>query len=313
MTESLLTQRAGIDIGATWIRGGLVSADGKVTQRIRIPTPRTGSSGAVVTDAVIGILEKLLPLTPPGSGIGISSAGPLDLTTGSIVSSPNMVFDRIDLISPLRERFNRSLLLINDCRAGALGEQAFGAGKDHADLVYITFSSGIGGGVISGGRLITGSTGNGGEIGHLYVDGRYDLVCGCGGTGHFEAYASGTGIPRFYATFCEEEGIVRETFPSAEMILSSEEAVAARFRDELAVICGRGLSGVIAAYDPGVIILDGPIVRNHPDFVERMVERVDRYLPMPKVMVSPLGGNAPLIGAGVAVLNMEGCSSSCSF
>ncbi|MDO8841654.1 ROK family protein [Methanocalculus sp.] len=301
-----MTQRAVIDIGATWIRGGLVSVDGTVTQRLRIPTPKIGISGVVVTNAVIGILEKLLPTTPPGSGVGISSAGPLDLTSGSIASSPNMVFDRIDLISPLRERFSRPVSLINDCRAGALAEQAFGAGKGQTDLVYITFSSGIGGGVISGGRLITGSTGNGGEIGHLYVDGRYHLVCGCGGTGHFEAYASGNGIPRFYRRFCAEEGIFIETLPDADTILSSEEAVPARFRDELAVICGRGLSGVIAAYDPKIIILDGPVVRNHPDFVSAMIEQVDRYLPMPKVVVSPLGGDAPLIGAGVAAFNGRG-------
>jgi glucokinase len=308
-----MTDTAAIDIGATWIRGGIISSDGTIRHHLRVPTPQAGSSGIVVTDAVIGLLDELLSHTVSAHGIGIASAGPIDITLGSIVSSPNMAFECIDLVSPCEERFNRSVSLINDCRAGALAEQAFGAGKDQTDLVYMTFSSGIGGGVISGGRLITGSTGNGGEIGHLYVDGRYHLVCGCGGIGHFEAYASGKGIPRFYGRFCAEEGLFIETLPDADAILSSEEAVPARFRDELAVICGRGLSGVIAAYDPEIIVLDGPVVRNHPDFVSAMIGQVDRYRPMPKVMVSPLGGDAPLIGAGVAACAGRGLKEDLIF
>ncbi|RQD84675.1 MAG: ROK family protein [Methanocalculus sp. MSAO_Arc2] len=312
-----MTQTAAIDIGATWIRGGLISEDATITHRLRVPTPKAGSSGTVVTETVITILEKLVPLTPTDGGIGIASAGPLDLATGSIVSSPNMVFDKIDIIDPLREQFLRPVFLINDCRAGALAEQMFGAGahsraggglkaETHvessiSDLVYITISTGIGGGVISGGRLLTGATGNAGEVGHLFVDSRYNLICGCGGTGHFEAYASGSSIPGFYARFLKEEGISGTIPETADAILSSRDLVAARFRDELAVICGRALTGVIVAYDPDVIVLDGPVARNHPSFVSAMIERVDRHLPVPRVVISSLGGDAPLLGAAVRV------------
>jgi len=291
--------RAGIDIGATWIRGGLIDQQGSLSSLIRVPTPTAGSSGAVVTEAVIAILDQILPQTPPGTGVGIASAGPLDLRSGSVVSSPNMAFDRIDIVLPIEERFGRPVTLINDCRAGALAEAAFGAGRGLTDLLYLTFSSGIGGGVISGGRLLSGAGGNGGEVGHFYVDGRYGLICGCGGTGHFEAYASGTGIPRFYARFLEEEGEIAPVLDSADAILSSMDPVVCRFRNELAIVCGRGLSSIIAAYNPEAIIFDGPVVRKHPAFVPAMVSRVDRYLPVPDCLVSPLGGDAPLIGAGV--------------
>lgn len=293
--------RAGIDIGATWIRGGLIDRHGSLSSLLQVPTPTAGSSSLVVTEAVSTILDEILPKTPPGTGIGIASAGPLDLRSGSIVSSPNMAFDRIRVVSPVEERFGRPATLINDCRAAALAEEAFGGGSGRGDLVYITFSSGIGGGVISGGRLLSGAGGNGGEVGHFYVDGRYGLICGCGGRGHFEAYASGTGIPRFYARFLEEEGETAPVLDSADAILSSMDPVACRFQKELAAVCGRGLSSIIAAYNPEVIIFDGPVVRNHPDFAPAMVSRVDRYLPVPECLVSPLGGYAPLIGAGVVV------------
>ncbi|MBR1369114.1 hypothetical protein RJ53_06235 [Methanocalculus chunghsingensis] len=291
--------RAGIDIGATWIRGGLIDQHGSLSSLIRMRTPTAGRSGAVVTEAVIAILDQILPETPPNSRIGIASAGPLDLRSGSVVASPNMAFDRIEIVSPVKERFGRPVTLINDCRAGALAEAASGAGRDLRDLVYLTFSSGIGGSVISGGRLLSGAGGNGGEVGHFYVDGRYGLICGCGGRGHFEAYASGTGIPRFYARFLEEEGEIGSVPDSADAILSSMDPVASKFKKELATVCGRGLSTIIAAYNPEAVIFDGPVVRNHPAFVPAMVSRVDRYLPVPDCLISPLGGDAPLIGAGV--------------
>ena len=144
----------------------------------------------------------VLPRSPSGS----SACGPIDHRWGSVVRPPNLPFREIPLAGPLGEEFGLPVRLANDCHAGVLGEVIFGAAGGRRNLVYITFSTGIGGGVICNGRLVLGREGNAAEIGHFHVDTTYNLPCGCGGTGHWEGYASGRFIPRFFARWCDLKG-----------------------------------------------------------------------------------------------------------
>ncbi|RPJ52291.1 MAG: ROK family protein, partial [Methanobacteriota archaeon] len=179
------------------------------------------------------------------------------------------------------------------------------AGRGCADVVYITISTGIGGGAYMGGRLLEGCDGNAGEIGHFTVETRYDLCCGCGGVGHWEAYASGRNIPSFYRAWLSREGRPSgESSPKrCESVFSaarSGDADALRFLDVLGTINGRGISAVIAAYNPSVIVLDGPVVRQNAEFILPQMERsINTHLRRPAIAISPLEGEAPLIGASL--------------
>ncbi|MDD4255836.1 MAG: ROK family protein, partial [Methanofollis sp.] len=196
-----------VDIGATHYRAALATADGVVVRMASGETPRTGTSGLTVTAAVAAAVDAVIVGASP-SAIGIASAGPLDLAAGGIVRSPNMAFPEVPLRDPLEERFGLPVLLLNDCRAGALGERWQGAGRGVENLVYVTLSTGIGGGAVVNGRLLLGRSGNAGEVGHLFVDAEYGCVCGCGYPGHWEAYASGTGMPHFFSAWGDEQEVV---------------------------------------------------------------------------------------------------------
>lgn len=296
-----------VDLGATHYRAALVTLEGEVQRLVRGDTPCEGDSGEVVTqavgDAVASVSDDACP-----TGIGVASAGPLDLVAGQVVSSPNMVFDEVPLVAPLTKRFGLPVRLLNDCRAGALGERWCGVGKNRDNLVYLTLSTGIGGGAVVGGHLLLGRDGNAGEVGHLFVDAEYALPCGCGHLGHWEAYASGTGMPRFFMAWLARQRTDTPSFDcsSSRGILDAAaqgDPLAGAFMDTLGEINARALSDIIVTYSPEVIVLDGPLAQAHGELLLRyMYPHLDRYLATPEIVVSALGGLAPLLGAAAYVL-----------
>lgn len=288
-----------IDLGGTRTRVALVAPGGRVLARESFPTPSGGPSPEAVTDAIEAAVRRVAGGSP--GAIGVSTAGPLDFAAGAVVAPPNLPYPRIELAGPLEAAFGVSVTLINDARAGALGEHAHGAGRGCQNLVYVTISTGIGGGVIADGRLLSGRGGNAGEIGHITVETRYDLVCGCGYPNHWEGYCSGRNLPRFYAVQKENGD---PDLGTAEAIFGAARAgvpAACRFLDAVAVLNARALSTLVVAYDPERIILDGAVARVQADLlVGPAVARMEEFLPRPGVVVTPLGGDAPLLGAAEA-------------
>jgi glucokinase len=297
-----------VDLGATHYRTGLVAEDGSIVRLEVGYTPRVGESGLAVTRAVEDAVEAVIGDASPAA-IGIASAGPLDCAAGLVVRSPNMVFPEVPLRKPLEECFDLPVFLLNDCRAGALGERWQGVGQGVENLVYVTLSTGIGGGAVVNGLLLLGRSGNAGEVGHLFVDGGYGCVCGCGHPGHWEAYASGTGMPRFFAAWLEEQGSAPsfDAATSAGILGAAErgDPLALSFMDALGRVNARALSDIVVAYEPEVVVLDGPLAQHHGDLLIRsLLPHLDRYLPLPRIAVSPLGGRAPLLGAAAYALGI---------
>ncbi|HTY53502.1 MAG TPA: ROK family protein [Methanomicrobiales archaeon] len=296
-----------VDLGATTTRVALFGPGGKILAQNAAPTPSTGDSPEVIARRLATLIRRLLPSIPGSSpaALGISAAGPIDHRRGSIVRPPNLPFGEIPLADPLGEEFGLPVRLANDCHAGVLGEVVFGAGAGCPDLVYVTLSTGIGGGVVSNGRLVLGRDGNAAEIGHFHVDSSWNLPCGCGGTGHWEGYASGRFIPRFFGEWCRSSGLDPAGIDgsSAAGIFAAAgkgDRVALGFMEALGKINGRGISDVIVAYDPSRIILDGSVVLRNEDLVlAPLIAHVDRFLPLPEIRLTALDGLAPLYGASV--------------
>ncbi len=305
-----MTTVIAVDLGGTNLRAALVGSDATVLAHDSVPTPATGPSGEVITAAIAARIEALLA-APEGRGvtaIGVASAGPLDLGRGWVTNSPNIAFPVVEITGPLRERFGLPVALINDARAGVLGERWAGAARGSDNVVYVTLSTGIGGGAVVNGRLLLGMNGNAGEIGHIPVDTRYNLTCGCGYLGHWEGYASAKYVPRFFAVWREEADVRRVAFDagSTRAIFEAareEDPVALAFMEALGEVNARGVSAVIVAYNPEVIVLDGPLARYYGDVVIRHMEPyIDRYLALPRIVVSGLGGRSPLLGAAAYAL-----------
>jgi len=297
-----------VDLGATTTRVALFGSGGDILGKVTSPTLGSGDSPETITRHLAGLVRRVLSASgeaAPAAAIGISACGPIDHRRGSVVRPPNLPFREIPLTGPLGAEFGLPVRLANDCHAGVLGEVIYGAGAGCRNLAYITLSTGIGGGVICNGRLVLGRDGNAAEIGHFHVDNRYDLPCGCGGTGHWEAYASGRFIPLFYERWCDHPGQI-----PGEIDISSAAGIfdAARkgdpaalgFMKALGEINGRGISSVIVAYDPSLIILDGSVVLQNEDLIlPSLLPCIDRFLPIPDIRLTALDGLAPLYGASV--------------
>ncbi|MDD1728973.1 MAG: ROK family protein [Methanospirillum sp.] len=299
------------DIGGTNTRVALIREDKSLLAIDRFRTP-AGIDPAEVTSRVGATLVRFIrsASVPELCGIGVSVAGPVDLASGSISHPPNMPFDEVPIVTPLSVAFGCPITLMNDCRAAVLGEVFAGGAKGYRHVVYITISTGIGGGVYSDGRVLMGRGGNAGEIGHFTVESQYMQPCSCGKAGHWEGCSSGGGMPGFYQTWCRVHNVSRiGTFGYTEDILAAASAgdpVVCAFIKTLAEINGRGISTVIVAYDPDIIIFDGPVVTAHQDLIlYPALDHLDHYLPTPAIAISPLGGNAPLFGVAAAVFSRE--------
>ncbi len=190
----------GVDIGGTWIRVAICSQDLKeknIKTKV-VNTPKENKSS--ISNSVCILISELLKENNTSDdkilGIGLASAGPIDMEKGELFNNANLGFREIPLKRPIQERFPETpIYLINDCNAAVLGVHYFEASEgEKENLVYITVSTGIGGGAIVNGHLLVGKDGNAAEVGHGLVESKSVSQCNCGAYGCWEVYSSGTGV-----------------------------------------------------------------------------------------------------------------------
>ncbi len=298
-------------MGASYVRVALIAADGAIVYTAKEETKKEGKNGTVVTRQIIRMIHRMRAAQKHRIqkivGIGVSSFGPLNYDRGGPEHGPNVPFEFIPLAGPMEKEFSLPVRLLNDGNAAVLGEQRFGAGRGLDNLVYVTLSTGIGGGAIVNGTLLLGQEGNATEVGHFIVDTEYRLPCTCGkGIGHWEAYASGRNIPRFFKHWAGMRHKKSEKqFQTAKDIFAaggSHDPLAASFLDELSKINARAVSSVIAAYNPRLITFGGSVsLANRHVIVEGLKKYVDRFLKLPLMKITPLGEDAALLGAAASI------------
>ena len=304
----------GIDIGGTKLVAAVLDAEGRVLDRLRRETP-AGDAERLVDD-LDGLISELGEHREGGLPVGVGIAG-LVTPTGMVRYGPNINVHDLDLARRLTERSSQPAIVLNDASAAALGEQRVGAARGHRDVVMLTLGTGVGGGVVVGGRLLTGANGFGGELGHLLVDdgGR---PCPCGNHGCIEAYASGTAIGRRARQRLTDEP-VDSLLRDREEISGREVTLAARDGDELArevlVEAGRwlgvALAGLVNVLDPEVVLLGGGAAAQTSTWMlpaarDAMAERIigHAWRSPPPVEPAALGDDAGMVGAGLAAADL---------
>lgn len=303
----------GIDIGGTQLRAALVTPDGSIVQRDRRPTPADDPTNLLrsLAELVAGLREQVGEELP----VGIGMAG-LVTGDGEVRYGPNIAVRDLPLAAKLRESVGGHVVVANDASAAALGEQRAGAGAGVGDLILATLGTGVGGGLVVGGRLLTGASGFAGEVGHVVVS-EHGRPCPCGNRGCLEAYASGTAIGALARDRLVDPNTVT-SLRDLEYVGGKEVTAAARSGDRIAreVLeeagswLGVALASLVNVLDPELILLGGGAAAAADPWMLDAARRTmaahllgSAWREPPPVKLAVLGDDAGVVGAGLLALD----------
>lgn len=306
----------GVDLGGTQLRSVLIDRDGNL-----LAYQRTDTAAESGPNAVVGQIEQLIGMVTAQVnqqdvvGIGVGTPGPLDPFDGIVLEAPNLAgWINVPLKALLHERTGMPVVVGNDANAAALGEWRFGSGRGCQDFVYVTISTGIGGGVIANGSLLLGRKGMAGEVGHMTIQTDGPL-CGCGNVGCWEVVASGTALGRAAAAALERghQSLINE-IAAGSPIEGWHISAAAERGDTLAQtlmrregeLIGVGVVNLLHLYSPERIALGGGVTKSMGQWDPFMRHVVEERAMLPyrsaSIERATLGDNVGVIGAAALVL-----------
>ena len=264
----------GVDVGGTNIAAGLVDESLRITARLSAPTGAEGGAAAVVRRVGDVIDELLRRAAVPVDFIGVGVPGTVT-TEGLVVFAGNLGFHFTDLGGALRERFGRPVAVLNDANAAALGEYAARAAAGFVgDFALITLGTGVGGGAVIGGKLLTGHNGAALEVGHMAIEAG-GIPCNCGRRGCFEKYASATALCDAARIAGLAPKLPRE-FGAREVFALSDSGddTARRVTDDYLRWLGIGVTNVVNLLQPQVIALGGGVAERGEPLLQAVQEYV---------------------------------------
>ena len=258
----------GVDVGGTTVKMGLFDKDGSVVEKWEIPT-RTENHGENILPDIAGSIQAKMSekgiATDTVIGVGVGVPGPVD-RDGIVHRAVNLGWAELDLKKELTALLDGMRVEGgNDANVAALGEMWKGGGQGHQNLVAVTLGTGVGGGIIINGEIMTGATGAGGEIGHIHVEDEETEACGCGNFGCLEEYASATGITRLAnraLKASDKASVLRDGEVSAKTVFDAVKAgdelaieIAKQFGDYL----GKGLGVIAGIINPEIFVIGGGV------------------------------------------------------
>ena len=307
----------GIDIGGTTVKIGLVAENGEIVTRWEVPTRKGSDPAGLLEDVKISLencmsernIEKADIL-----GIGMAAPGPVT-EDGVLHGCVNIGWGDVDLDDLAEDVIGISPVRIgNDARVAALGEAAYGAGKDAESMLMVTLGTGVGGGVVLDGKILMGMSGVAGEIGHMTIDLYETETCGCGKKGCLEQYASATGMVRAAERFLKEKNM--------DSVLRQKDAVsakdlwdAAKAGDKLAneivdFVCdrlGSALANAIYLVDTEMIVIGGGVCAAGQFLLDKVENayngKVFAHSRNKKFALAKLGNDAGIMGAAALILS----------
>ena len=327
-----------MDWGGTWARASVIDRNGEVLWNSRVANPRVANSKeagqAALLENADGLLRDAIAAcgNRPIAGIGVAVAGPVDAETGALFDPPNLPeLDGVSLKARWEPMAGHPVWVGNDANLAALGEYHFGAGLESRlqgnppkTLVYMTVSTGIGGGVVERGRMFLGANGMAAEIGHMAIDMSPSAPkCHCGATGCLESLASGTAIARIARSSVtgiglqdsllatgEEESITSESVFQAA---AKEDLLALSILDDVVQALGIGLTNILHLYNPDLVVLGGGVTvgLNQLNFLPRLDAIMrDRAMSQRhkdfRLVASRLGDGVGMAGAAAVVWEAVG-------
>ncbi len=307
----------GIDIGGTSIKAGLFTPSGELLEERKIPTPELvdADAYAVVTGGLAKILAAHDAEPADVVALGLDIPGPV-ADNGTVGFLPNIKLDPEGLVDAVNAAFpNATVAFVNDANAAALGEMWAGVARGVSSYVLIALGTGVGAGVVVGGKLVAGAFGAGGEVGHVTVNPAETRVCGCGRTGCLEQYASATGIVRLYLEECERRGVTPASVEHATDTLTVFRALAAG--DECAKIAidqmcehlAQAMAQVSCIVDPAMYLIGGGVAGAFATFAPELRRRFAAHALSTckdvRIEAAGLGNQAAMYGCAYEALRLR--------
>ena len=305
----------GIDVGGTTVKMGLFQNDGTVVDKWEIPT-RTENGGEKVlpdiADAILGKMAEKDIDRKDVAGVGVGVPGPVD-GQGIVHRAVNLgwgVFNMEETLSGLLD--GMVVKGGNDANVAALGEMWKGGGQGYSNLVAVTLGTGVGGGIIIDGKILTGATGAGGEIGHIHIqDGETDQ-CGCGNYGCLEEYASATGVVRLAGrtlAASDMDSVLRAGEVSAKTVfdaVKAGDALAISVAEQFGEYLGKGLAAIAGVVNPEIFVIGGGVSKAGEVLFQYIQPAYQKYVfhgsKDAKFALATLGNDAGIFAAAKLVL-----------
>lgn len=304
----------GVDVGGTTVKMGLFDADGDVKEKWEIPTRTEENGKNIIPDIAGSIMVKIAQLGIDKSdiiGVGMGVPGPVT-SDGTVLLAANLGWGRCNPNQELGDLVGLPVQTGNDANVAALGEFWKGGGQGYNDMIAVTLGTGVGGGIIIGGKIVAGSNGAGGEIGHIHLDDNETETCGCGGHGCLEQYTSATGVVRLAKKKLADSSkasVLRDTEVTAKDVWDAVKA-----GDELAIevaniygeYLGKALASIAAVVNPEIFVIGGGVSKAGEVLIDYMKPHFEKYA-FPgtlnaKFALAKLGNDAGIYGAAKLVL-----------
>lgn len=311
-------QIIGIDVGGTSVKIGLLSYEGQIMEKWEIPT-NTENNGAVISDDVWrSISDKLKKLNigvESIMGIGVGAPGFIDGDTGFIYEAVNIGWKNYAFADDLKSRSGLPVFVENDANIAAVGENWLGAGKNAKNMIAITLGTGVGGGIIVNGEILSGENGMAGEIGHITID-PDGYQCNCGKKGCLETIVSATGIVRQAMEKIEknEQGMLLSQYEKYGKVTAKDvfefaekgDAASKEIVRNTADILGSFIANMGVIVNPKKVLIGGGVSQAGKQFLTQIEEAFQKHA-LPRVLeacqlgIAELGNDAGIIGGAFHV------------
>lgn len=305
----------GIDIGGTTVKCGLFQVSGEVVDKWEIPT-RTENNGAnILPDVAASITAKIQERKLDKeeiAGVGVGVPGPVN-EAGEIPCAVNLHWGYVNLVKELGDLTGLPVKAGNDANVAALGEMWKGGGAGYQNVIMVTLGTGVGGGIIVGGKIVTGSNGAGGEIGHVHVEDAIEDACNCGNKGCLEQVASATGIVRLAKealAASDKASILREQEVTAKAVfdaVKAEDELAKEVAERFGKYLGKALAAFAGVVDPQVYVIGGGVSKAGTillDYIQKYYKEYAFSACKNAVFaLAKLGNDAGIYGAAKLILS----------
>ena len=307
----------GVDVGGTTVKLGLFNDEGQVLDKWEIPTVKDNGGEKVLPDIAASIKNKMQEKSITAAdlvGVGIGAPGAVNAEGFMVNGAVNIGWGSFDLAETLKKELDLPVTVKagNDANVAALGEMWQGGGKGYSNLVAVTLGTGVGGGIIIDGRILTGTNGAGGEIGHIHIEDNETEVCGCKNKGCLEQYASATGITRLANRRLAKDdapSMLRGGEISAKTVFDAVKAgdkVAIEIAEQFGEYLGKGLAAVASVVDPQIFVIGGGVSKAGDILFKYIEPSYKRCAFGPckqtKFALAKLGNDAGIYGAAALVL-----------